>query len=555
MDDGMLHHVRPALPSRGVAAWLPFLWSRVLFPGTDARTQPARTRSLLILLFLPGVLLYGCLSFHLFEPDEGRYAEIPREMLARGEWIVPYLQAEPYLDKPPLLYWLVRLSYMLFGVHDWAARLVPAMAVHLTILISYLIGRRSLGERAAFWGALLLSLAPGFVSIGRLLILDGLLTLWVGLSVLATWEAVRGPALRWNWWLLAAVACGLGVLTKGPVALLLMAPPVWATRRLAGTPFVLRRSGITVFALVVLAIALPWYVAICVKLPAFARYFLWEHNVVRFLSPFDHQRPIWFYGPVLLGGLLPATILLPWFLRFLLSGDPATATRRSPSLGFMLLAGGWCVLFFSLSGCKLPTYILPAFPPLALALGYFLTQTPSIERLWPRALVGSSFLVLCLGHNVLLPWYAGYRGPVDRLADMRSCCTDPNVPLVTYPRHCDSVAFYVGRDDLRNYRSKETNQLIQFLRGNPRSVLLLTHRHSLQALQYALPADLQVVDSRRLGLNGLGGLSDAWAQRLNFLMGETSLGLADIAVIEKRPGSSNLARLIGTKSVSFPAIP
>ena len=114
-------------------------------------------RSLLILLVLPALLLYVSMSFPLFEPDEGRYAEIPREMMVRGEWVVPYLQAEPYLDKPPLLYWLVTLSYRAFGTHVWAARLVPALAIHLCVLLTYLFGRRILGERAAFYGALMLA--------------------------------------------------------------------------------------------------------------------------------------------------------------------------------------------------------------------------------------------------------------------------------------------------------------------------------------------------------------------------------------------------------------
>ena len=197
-------------------------------PGEPRECEPVRWPSVLLLVVLPGVLLYPCLSFHLFEPDEGRYAEIPREMLQRGEWVVPLLQGEPYLDKPPLFYWLVMLSYQMLGVADWTARLVPALAVHGCILLVYLFGRRSVGERAALWGALTLMLAPAFIGLGRLLLLDGVLAFFVTLSLLSAREAVRGPDMRRNWWLLAALACGLGVLTKGPVAVVLVLPPVVA---------------------------------------------------------------------------------------------------------------------------------------------------------------------------------------------------------------------------------------------------------------------------------------------------------------------------------------
>ncbi|HEX5269461.1 MAG TPA: glycosyltransferase family 39 protein, partial [Gemmataceae bacterium] len=163
----------PALPP-SLWSWLPLLWRRALFPGVAEPRSRLSVRALLLLIVLPSVLLYPCLAFPLFEPDEGRYAEIPREMLQRGEWVVPYLQGEPYLDKPPLFYWLVMLSYRALGAHDWAARLVPALAVHGCILLTYLLGRRGLGDRPAFWGAALLSVAPGFAGMGRLLLLDGL---------------------------------------------------------------------------------------------------------------------------------------------------------------------------------------------------------------------------------------------------------------------------------------------------------------------------------------------------------------------------------------------
>src|SRR5262245_40151421 len=223
------------------------LWTHVLFPDSGVPDGRLRLRNLAILLVLPAALLYPCMTFHLLEPDEGRYAEIPREMLSRGDWIVPRLQGDAYLDKPPLLYWLVMLSYWAFGVHDWAARLVPALAVHLTILLSYLFGRRLLGERAAFRGALLLTLTPGLMGMGRILTMDSLLTLWVTLALFAGWRALparsaidgaegqRPPASLAGapgWSVVCAVACALGVLTKGPVAILLVIPPLLIHRRL-----------------------------------------------------------------------------------------------------------------------------------------------------------------------------------------------------------------------------------------------------------------------------------------------------------------------------------
>jgi 4-amino-4-deoxy-L-arabinose transferase-like glycosyltransferase len=498
-----------ALVPRSFAACLPFLWSRVLFPGQVSAATRLRARGLLLLIVLPGVLLYPCLSFRLFEPDEGRYAEIPREMLLRGDWLVPYLGGEPYLDKPPLLYWLVMASYRLLGIHDWSARLVPALAVHGTILLTYLFGRRLVGERGAFWGSLCLALAPGFVGIGRLLVLDGLLAFWVVLSLFAAYEALRAACLRWSWWLVSAAACGLGVLTKGPVALLLLLPPLVAYRWLGGRAVRPRWFAWSAFAGVLLAVALPWYVALSLRLPDFARYFLWEHNVVRFLAPFDHLRPIWFYGPILLVGLLPGSLLLPGFIRFLFTGEPQTAQRRGPELGFILLAGGWCVLFFTLSGCKLPTYILPSFPLLALALGYYLAGTRWEASRALAAVVFLAVIVLGVGHFAAVPWYAHHHSPWSHPEDLARLCADDRAPIICYPRNCDSVAFYLRRDDLLTYRSKETPALIAFLQRHPRSVMLFTHRHSLDALRQVLPPDLRLCQemplcgSAKRGVEGL----------------------------------------------------
>ncbi len=520
------------------------IWSQVLFPGNAPEKTPVRLSALFWLAIIPGLLLYPYLGFHLFEPDEGRYAEIPREMLARGEWVVPYLQGQPYLDKPPLVYWLIMLSYRLCGVADWSARLVPALAVHACVLATYLLGRRIVGERAAFWGALMLGLAPGFLSVGRLLLLDGFLSLWVTLEIFCAFEAVRDGRLRWGWWLGAATACGLGVLTKGPVAVLLLLPPLALYTWLNGRSFDLglgalaslrealfwriprkdakaprrdtredcnRVSGhaLAAYLGIALGLSLPWFVAISLRLPEFPRYFFWEHNVVRFSTGFDHLRPVWFYLPIVIGGLLPGSLLVAGFLRFLLSSDERTARRRCPELGFLLLAGGWCVLFFTLSECKLPTYVLPAFPPLALALGYYLANSRWANTHWPAGIATAACAILLAVHAIALPWYARHHSPFRDAEQVVRYCGDPAVPVVCYPRNCDSVSFYLRRDDLRTYRSKQTPELIEFLRTKPRTVLLFTHRNSLETLRRVLPPGLALGDeaplcgSARFGPEGL----------------------------------------------------
>jgi hypothetical protein len=221
-------------------------------------------------------------------------------------------------------------------------------------------------------------------------------------------------------------------------------------------------------------------------------------------------------------------------LRFLLSADPELSARRCPELGFVLLVGGWCVLFFSLSGCKLPTYILPAFPWLALAMGYYLTRSGWVHSLWLKMVVYLSFAVLFVGHNLLLPWYAGYRAPSAHLAELKSYCGDKQVPVICYPRNCDSAAFYIGRDDLQSYRSKQTHLLVGYLQTQPRTVLLLTHRHSLKGLGYALTPDLYIAEVRHFGLGNIPGLSEGLGQKLTWFLGETSLGLCDVAVVKRR---------------------
>ncbi|VTS07228.1 ArnT family glycosyltransferase [Tuwongella immobilis] len=508
--------------------WWPFLWNRVLFPSSaprpDAVGQQIRRWSLLVLLILPAIILYPTRSYLLLEPDEGRYAQIGREMVSSGDWVVPTLQGQPYLDKPPLFYWGVSLAYRLFGISDASARLVPALAVHLTILLVYLIGRRSLGERSAFWAALLLTISPGFIVMGRLLILDGLLTCCLTAMLLCMLEAIRTPMFRTGWWVAAAVACGLGVLTKGPIALIVLVVPTVVYRFLSRDVAPVRRTAIAGFLAIVAAINLPWYTAIGLREPIFLKYFLWDHNVLRFLSPFDHLQPVWYYLPIVLGGLMPATVLLWPLVRFLGNSAPDVVAKRLPELGFFLLTGCWIVFFFSCSGSKLPTYVLPAFPMLFLVLGHLIAQTSWQTARLTRFGVAASTTVLLAGVYFGLPWYAQQRSPVGRPELILPYVNDPQNAVVCFPRNCDSVAFYTGRDDLKSIRSKFTQTLVEDMLTRHQTVVLFTHRHSLNSLREILPPMLKIKQTISLEHENPNAL-----QRL---VGKTPWGLCDLAIVE-----------------------
>ncbi len=317
------------------------------------------------------VCLFHLGSFGLWEPDEARYAEIAREMLQSGNLLVPHLNYVAYVEKPPLLYWMTTLSFWVFGVSEFSARLPVAVSAIAGILATYLFALRAFGRRHATLAAAILATTPLYALMAQVVTTDMMLTALVTIATFALylhWD----EGGRWCW--IAYVAMGLAVMTKGPVgaAIPILSMLLWLAlnRELAGAIAKFRAiPGL----LLTLLIAAPWFVAITIREPGFANfYFVGEHLRRAFQTDYSHSEAFYFYVPVLAVGLLPWSLLVP-FLTW-------RAAQRNPARSFCIVAAGFTVVAFSCASAKLIPYILPAVPPLAVLIADGL-----VSCAWPAA--------------------------------------------------------------------------------------------------------------------------------------------------------------------------
>lgn len=330
-------------------------------------------RDSLVLLILFGFLfLYGLGSAPLIDPDEGRYAEIPREMLEQGDFITPTLNYVKYFYKPPLLYWVNAGSMAVFGQNEFAARLPSALSGLLTVLLTYLAGRQLFNRRTALVGALILGSCAAFLLQSRIILTDMLLTLCLSGALFSFLLAVRSTAPHTAKLLfrLFFICCGLAVLTKGLIGIVLPGGIIFWYLLLSGRWSIMGTipwfSGLTLFSLV----TVPWFVLVSQANPEFPHFFFIQEHFQRYTSTI-HKRsqPFWFFVPILW------LTMLPW--SFFLPGSLARAWReRQEQRGTLLFLFLWpvvIILFFSLSSSKLIPYILPIFPPLALLVAHRLS--------------------------------------------------------------------------------------------------------------------------------------------------------------------------------------
>jgi 4-amino-4-deoxy-L-arabinose transferase-like glycosyltransferase len=348
---------------------------------------------------LAGFVFFANLwRYGLWEPDEARYAEIAREMLSRGNLIVPHLNYVAYVEKPPLLYWLTSMSYFVLGVNEFAARVPVALSALVIVLATYYYVLRTYGRRVAILAGAILVTTPIFAILAQVLTTDMTLTMLTTIASFALFLHWREGG-RWCW--LAYAAMALAILTKGPVGAIL---PIAA---LAGFLIwqhdlrgALRRFHALSGIVLIVVIAAPWFGAVAIREPGYLDfYIIGEHFERAFVPDYSHAEAFYFYIPVLLAGMLPWSLMVP-----ILTWRDSVP---NPARRFCLLAAVVIIVLFSIASAKLIPYVLPAVPFLAILIADGLAAC-----LWPddavrapcpkdsRILIESGALIVLMGIGV-----------------------------------------------------------------------------------------------------------------------------------------------------------
>ena len=364
--------------------------------GQIRQSSALNPGKILLLVLLYGLLWFGTLNYrHLIPSDEGRYAEMAREMLVTGDWITPRYNGYKYFEKPPLQIWATAAAFQAFGIGDWQARLWTALTGFLTILCIGFTGARIYNARAGWLGALVLASSPMWVIAGHFNSLDmGLSAFLVAaLCSLLFAQSSENKTLSRNWMWACWACMALATLSKGVIGIAIPAM-VFVVYSISAWDWKIWKrlyliSGIALY----LAITAPWFALVAKRNPEFLEFFFIHEHLQRFTQD-DHSRtgPIYYFIPLLLIGFLP------WIAQIPSSIAQAWRERRSYFSPSWLLVCWFLVIlgFFSISHSKLPGYIIPIFPALAMLVGNCLDRNlgliNSLSKSWQLQTLGFAML-------------------------------------------------------------------------------------------------------------------------------------------------------------------
>ena len=277
-------------------------------------TNDISRRGLWLLLLVVAIIWFGNLEYRkLIRPDEGRYAEIPREMVVSGVWTTPRLNDLKYFEKPPLQYWATAAAYEVFGEHQWTSRIWAALTGFAGILLAWFAGTRLFGRTAGIYAALLLGSSMLYAMMAHINTLDMGVTFFISLGIFSLLLAQKEEHVeqRRNWMLLAWAALALAVLSKGLMGLILPGMALFLYSVFNRDITVWKRmhwfSGLLLFLL----IAVPWFVLVIKANPEFFdRFFIYEHYTRFTTKVHGRYQPWHYFVPILLLGMLPWTVLI-----------------------------------------------------------------------------------------------------------------------------------------------------------------------------------------------------------------------------------------------------
>src|ERR1700683_62977 len=341
----------------------------------------------------------------LWEPDEGRYAEIAREMVVSGDYVTPRDDFELYFEKPPLVYWANAASIKIFGVNEFAVRLSAALFSIGQVVVTAALVEGMFGGLPGFFAALVLALTPLFYGFAKFATLDPAIAFFLTAALAAFYIAARdGPFPRpppRNWMLLSAAMLALGTLAKGPIALLLGGAIALAWLALEHRLREIAQMPLVLCGVVYAAIVLPWFILMEARNPGFVSFFFIHEHLERYVASTEHGWGPWFFLPIVIGGAWPWIFFVPlgWSAMRTRDASSDKAARRSAA-SFLAIWFVVIFVFFSIPRSKLGSYVLPAMPPLAIVAGYGLVQLSALDdsrRRRSLAVVAIASLALAAG--------------------------------------------------------------------------------------------------------------------------------------------------------------
>lgn len=348
-------------------------------PGSAVAARSARLAWAALFAIFALIWFVALGTRSLIHPDEGRYAALALGMARSGDWVTPRLNGVLYFEKPAFQYWMGALSFQAFGVSEFSARLWPGIAGFLTVLANAFTAARLWGREAGVRALAITASMTWIIGNSHLLTLDAGLTLFLTLTLcaylLAQGVDPNTPAQR-RWMGLAWAAMAGAVLSKGLVGIAIPGCALLLATLWSRDFGVWRRLHWGTGGLLFLAIGAPWFVLVSWRNPGFAEFFFIHEHFARYLTNVHRREAQWWsYLPLLLAGMLPWTSGLPWVFRRTANGAGRAANDARKTL---LAWAGFVLVFFSASGSKLPSYILPMFPALALLLALQLRGVPTI---------------------------------------------------------------------------------------------------------------------------------------------------------------------------------